>query len=286
MTIDGTKQEQFGGVFAQTSGGGIGDVFQHGMLLPEGAEGNPAMFNFYWGDIEAVPTKPGLSLKLQVYENLHWGPGILAWDGGGITVADQKYFSLAHDGGWSTYVHGFVGPDLFFYSVSQPWDRMMVRHNDGLIEPLIVNADGQIGSWASDGKQTVWLKTSGKIEDPFLQWDLAEFYTAPHTAKPSEFKPRRLGRAPFLEHKAIGESMLLDSGYAVHGGARPLRLYRLADGRYKTLPDTPPIPDTTWSGAVWVDPQEVMAVAVKGVTAVTVVRYDLDDLGPWTPLDP
>ncbi|MCC6897916.1 MAG: hypothetical protein IT377_03015, partial [Polyangiaceae bacterium] len=29
MTIDGTKQEQFGGVFAQTSGGGIGDVFQH-----------------------------------------------------------------------------------------------------------------------------------------------------------------------------------------------------------------------------------------------------------------
>jgi len=103
---------------------------------------------------------------------------------------------------------------------------------------------------------------------------------------PSAFQPKRLGRATFLEHKAIGGPMITDGGYATYTAALPLRVYRLSDGHYKTLPDTPPIAGTTWQGPVWVDDKEVIAVAVKGITAVTVVRYDLDSLGPWTPLDP
>ncbi len=255
------------------------------MVLMDYSVDTPAMFNFYWGDIEAVPATPRFSLILQIYNNLRWGGEVFAWDGGGVSVADNKFFTLAHDGGWTSEVNAFVGTDLFFYSESQPWNRLMVRHADGTIEALIVNPDGQIGGWASDGKQTVWLKSADRIDDPFLQWGLVEVYTAPHVVTSSAFQPKRLGRATFLEHKAIGGPMFTDRGYATYGGERPLRVYRLSDGFYKTLPD-PPIAGTTWQGPVWVDDKEVIAVAVKGITAVTVVRYDLDSLGPWTPLDP
>ncbi len=256
------------------------------MSLMDFSADTPSMFNFYWGDIEAVSPTPRFSLILQIYNNLRWGGDVFAWDGGGVSVADNKFFSLAHDGGWTTEVNSFVGTDLFFYSESQPWNRMMVRHKDGTIDALIVNPDGQIGGWASDGEQMVWLKSADRIDDPFLQWGLVEVYTAPHAATPSAFQPKRLGRAAFLEHIAIGGPMHTSGGYATYGGALPLRVYRLSDGYYKTLPATPPIAGTTWQGPVWVDDKEVIAVAVKGITAVTLVRYELDSLGPWTPLDP
>ncbi len=143
-----------------------------------------------------------------------------------------------------------------------------------------------VGKWASDGTTMAWMVFSEQKTDAggSMVSEKIELFAGPHTNTKAGVQPTRLGRLTYLENKPLGLGQKVREGVLSYAGGRPVTFFRLTDGAFKTLPADPPIADTKWGELVWADDQEVMVVVLQGIQGKTVLRYKLDDLGPWQPL--
>lgn len=241
-----------------------------------------------WGPPASISDQPRAKLPFTILNSLTLGAKYVAWDTFGLSMMPRSTgvpFNVPYDVLGESSFAQFAGDDAYFVTEA-PRLRVWVRRDSGATEQLLAYPDAHVGKWASDGVTMAWMRLSapgvGEVGAPV--WESVELFASPHANNPSGVKPARLGRLTYLENKALGMGQTARNGVYSYGGGRPITFFRMSDGAFKTLPDTPPIPGTKWGELVWADDQEAFVVVLQGIQGKTVLRYRLDDLGPWKPL--
>ncbi len=242
-----------------------------------------------WGPPAALSDEPSGQLPFAILNNLTLGAKYVAWDTSTVAMMPRNTgvsFSVSYDvPGTSSFLE-FVGDDAYFITADPNFTRIWVRRGDGGTEELVAAPGSHVEALSSDGTTMSWFVTTGQFvnAEGATVSKKVELFASPHANSKAGVVPTRLGRLTYLENKPLGFGWKARRGVVSYAGARPLTLFRMSDGAFKTLPDSPPIAGTTWGDLVWADDQEVIVVVLQGIQGKTILRYRVDDLGPWQPL--
>ena len=242
-----------------------------------------------WAKPASFDETPRAQLPFSILNNLTLGTKYVAWNTSLLSLMAREGgapFSVKYDvPGTSSFLE-FVGSDAYFITADPNFTRIWVRRDDGGTEELVAVPGSHVEALSSDGTTMSWFVTTGQFvnADGATVSKKVELFASPHANSKAGVVPTRLGRLTYLENKALGFGWKARGGVVSYAGARPLSLFRMSDGAFKTLPDAPPIAGTKWGSLAWADDQDVFVVVLKGIIGKTILRYRVDDLGPWQPL--
>ncbi len=150
---------------------------------------------------------------------------------------------------------------------------------------LLAPPDAEAIRFVTDGTDMAWIQPYGRVWDH--EFERLELWASPHTARPEEVVPRRIGDVagtnPYPE-------MTIGAGYVAIREWEPteeitlVRVFRLADGARATI--RPPEGRTLWRAAAYITREEIaVAVSLGGSPpedeALLRIRIDaLDFNGP------
>jgi hypothetical protein len=171
-----------------------------------------------------------------------------------------------------------VGRAVYYWLWTFQRSSVWVRVPGGVHEPLLQDPEVSYGWFATDGKNAVWIRSSGQIGTN--EWDSNELWTSPlPTDDPTHLEPKLLAAdlGNWVPITSVGEGWA-----AAHLDTKDVRLYRISDGLEKRLPE---VPEYGWSESMY----EGLVIAGGAVWVVThnwpgsnqvryVTRFDIDSL--------